>query len=170
MSELRNVPWYDRNPLAIRLEYEPHQFAGHTETKRADYLVPGGRMAFIGSVDIGMERVIAADAVQVYWISVFAIASIKEPETSSGCLMMAFSKDNTVGKSLHKSLANAGVLLPGEQISLWTSDDSTGGMVLYSGHWSLIEFDAYPIEELPFQPQLPERDIQEPKKPWWWPF
>lgn len=154
MSEqLRAVPWYDRNPLSIQLEYEPHLFTPHGEIPRATYKVPKKRNAFIVALDVGAERKTAADTGEIWWICI---------AINGGVLIRAFSNDNTPGARVHKSLAGAGILLSEEIITLNTRDVSDGGTVFYAGGWYLIEFDAFPIEVPPFQIELPKVDLQEP--------
>ena len=127
------LEWYDRNPIMQQANYGPSLFGPHSETVRATYTVPTGKKAFLASMDLGAERH-AASTTDGVW-QIFIVAGAAE-------VVRAFSEDSTVYARVHKSLSQAGIILAGQDISLRTSDVSTGGTVLYAGGWNIVEFDA----------------------------
>jgi len=162
MSEqLRTVPWYDRNAKDKTLSYVGATVGPHISTVRKTYTVPQQRMAFIGGAFADVIRSGAADAVDLVNIAV---------NVGGKMMLLASHLNNNVGHREWATGIHNAVVLEKTIISIGTIDVSTGGTMDYGCGVSIIEFDAFPIEMPPFLPELPEIDVQEPEKPWWWPF
>ena len=161
-EELRTVPWYDRNPVLRQLLYSPAGgVAPHAEAERDKYTVPDGKMALITSAFANIKRATAATAAGALVYAYIDIAVEGPPDESCRLLNVFFhEKDIDVGDKL--CMGQCALLKAGQYINICTADASADGTVAYRISCSIIEFDAWPIEEEPFRRELPERDIQEP--------
>jgi len=165
MSQLKTVPWYDRNPTQIR-ENVSSTILPHVATKRISYTVAENRIGAINLLYVSLLRETVATKVGAY-THVYGNYTIGTKIT--GFIYVNLSKANAIGDRAQIALGTMFFMPEKDKIEFWSVDESTDGTVKYDITLGGLEFDAYPIEELPFQPELPEKDLQAPieEKPWW---
>ena len=160
MSEqLRIVPWYDRNAISVFKRYVATDVAPHALTERWIYTVPKGRKAFVEYLAASAVRITAAGPQGL----VTACIDLGLAGGTALSIMAAQVMTNNVGDKDRVNIGQSLTLDPGDVLKANTTDLSTGGTMKYRLIAKITEFDAFPIEKLPFQPELPERDLQEPR-------
>ena len=155
---LRTVPWYDRNPKSVFKRYSATDVAPHAQTLRWTYTVPKGKKAFVEYMGIRIERITAAGTPA----EVIVCIDLEIEGLASMSFMIAVLVTNNVGDTDRDSIGQSLILNAGEVLRSYTTDLSTGGTMRYLTVAKITEFDAYPIERLPFQVELPKRDLQQP--------
>ena len=156
---LRTVPWYDRNPKSVFKRYVATDVAPHALTERWSYTVPKGRKAFVEYLAASAVRITAAGPQGL----VTACIDLGIPGPTALSLMAAQVMTNNVGDKDRVNIGQSLTLEAGDVLKASSTDLSTGGTMAYRLVAKITEFDAFPIERVPFQPELPERDLQEPR-------
>ena len=155
---LRTVPWYDRNPKSVLKRYVATDVAPHATTERWSYTVPKGKKAFIEYIGVLIQRITAAGTPG----QVTACIDLGVEDATPVSMMAAILITNTAGDIDRDSIGQSLTLNAGEVLKCSTTDLSITGTVRYICVAKITEFDAFPIEKLPFQVELPKRDVQEP--------
>ena len=163
MSEqLRIVPWYDRNAITVFKRYVATDVAPHAATERWSYTVPKGRKAFVEYLAASAVRITIAGPHGL----VTACIDLGIAGASAESVMAAQVMTNEIGDKDRVNIGHSLTLEGGDVLTSSTTDLSTGGTMAYRTIAKIIEFDAFPIERLPFQVELPPRDLQEPGGDW----
>ena len=149
---LRSVPWYDRNPKPIQKNYQGSP-GPHAATDRATYTVPDKKIFLLESALVHLDRDTAA--APEGWVGVHVYAR-EVP------ILYATIRSNTVGDKASMNVGRTIIMKAREEVKITSFDLSTGGTIRFDCGFHGIEFDAFPIEKLPFRVKLPEKDIQEP--------
>ena len=152
LEQLRTVPWYDRNPKTITKDFSGST-GPHAATDQQTYTVPSGKIFFLESCMVCVERETAATTEGRVGARVFA---------REAPIVHATILSNTVGDKDKMNCGRSIIMKSGDEIKINSFDLSTGGSIRYDCAFHGIEFDAFPIEELPFRVKLPVKDIQEP--------
>ena len=152
LEQLRTVPWYDRNPKTITRDFSGSP-APHAASDQQTYTVPNGKIFLLESCIVCLERETAATAEGWAGARVFA---------REAPIVYATIRSNTVGDKDKMNSGRSIIMKPGNEIKINSFDLSTDGTIRYDCAFHGIEFDAFPIEELPFRVKLPVKDIQEP--------
>ena len=152
-QELRTVPFYDRNAKPLQFNYGASTVAPHTTETRFTYTVPKGKMAWIENC---LARILRDGAATAEGLAIAHIQA-RGYRTVEAAI---FAK--TLGEKASMNVGHSILLYEGDVINGVTADVCGDGTCAYQLNVHLIEFDAFPIEELPFRPELPVKDIQEP--------
>ena len=152
LEQLRTVPWYDRNPTTITRDFSGST-GPHAATDQKTYTVPKAKIFFLESCMVCLERDSAATTEGWVGARVFA---------REAPIVYATIRTNNVGDKDKMNSARSIIMKAGDEIKINSFDLSTGGTIRYDCAFHGIEFDAFPIEELPFRVKLPVKDIQEP--------
>ena len=156
MSEIRTLPWYDRNAVSladsIDNDYPPHEVATRIET----YIVPKNKKAMVELLLCNLQREEAASA-EGHALAYFTLVP-KDGVTKT--LLIASIYQKTVGVKDGRAIGGTLVLHEGDALTGLTADGATGGTIRYQMGYKISEFDAYPIEIAPFQVEMPMEDIQ----------
>jgi len=129
--------WYDRNPITKTIGYYATNVAPHSATVRATYTVPTGKKAFLDLISLVLERVTVATTVGLCTI----VVRYNEG-TGNWLILNARFQDNAVRASKWNNQGESGVLQASDCVDIFTSDNSTGGEMLYSACVKITEFDA----------------------------
>ncbi len=129
--------WWDRNPIQQSCE-DTRVAAPHGATTRATYTVPAGKLAFLEACGVQIVRRTAASSVGRAECQLLQL----NPDSSRGIALYAVLLNNDLGAHHEVDMGQAGIMLPGAQISIVTEDASTGGLLDYSAFAKLVEFDA----------------------------
>jgi len=130
--------WYDRNPTTIRKYYNVNAQAPHSDTQQWTYTVPAGRKTFIEYIQAKVRRATAATTAGRPRCTI----SYAPGGSGLDIFMRAAINSNNVGDCDHIILGQNMVLLPGDIVTGFTGDDSTGGTADYNLNMKIIEFDA----------------------------
>ena len=129
--------YYDRNPVSIQLVFN-ELLNPHPQTLRASYTVPANRKAILEYSDlmIGMYPQLVTTLKRA-WFSL----SI---QVSGGTGVIASFVELYTQVPSHDRVVHSqgGTLNAGDNIALYSEDDSTGGQCYYIGYVKLLEFDA----------------------------
>lgn len=153
-QELRTVPFYDRNAKPLEFNYGASTVAPHSPaSERFEYTVPKGKMAWIENC---LARILRDGAATAEGLAICFIQA-RGYRTVEAAI---FAK--TLGEKASMNVGHSILLYEGDKILGMTVDLCADGTCSYQLNVHLIEFDAFPIEELPFMKELPKKDIQEP--------
>ena len=132
-EELARVEWYDRNPIQTSVSYLASNVPPHEWTLRSSYTVPSGRKALLCGCHMIIRRRTAPTTAGDFYAESYCFG------TGVACI---HSSSGVVGGGESISMGCWAVAEEGEDVTIETWDDSTGGAVDYSLLVSITEFDA----------------------------
>ena len=156
MSELRTLPWYDRNPESGVGAYLGG-LAPHAGTSRLSYTCPKEKIAMVELLSCSIWRTkvdTTPGDVGAHWM-------LTPKGKTPMMFLYAFLFDNNLGATDTRAIGTTLILLPEDKIEGFTFDLGADGEIMYFLAYKLTLFDAFPIEAPPFQVELPIMDIQE---------
>ncbi|MEM3549356.1 MAG: hypothetical protein QXJ23_10180 [Thermofilum sp.] len=128
--------YYDRGAANQTVNYMGSSLAPHTSTQRANYTVPSGRKAIVDSAFILITRENLATGIGRARLTVFYT-----PSGGSAIPIAVVQLDNNCrNHTVHKTFTGLGILYPGDTLSIYTMDDSTGGTCSYWATLKIFEF------------------------------
>lgn len=130
--------YYDRNPVNKVLRWSSPYYAPHPVTTRASYIVPAGRKAEVNVMFVEVTRA------EVPTVAGTARAGVELiPLGGLADFLAKVEVDDSILYNPHIiTFTNGGVILPGDELLVWTEDTSTGGAMRYRLYVKLMEFDA----------------------------
>lgn len=130
--------YYDRNPINRTQWYLAGGVAPHGGTSRFSYVVPANKKAFLEMASLAIIRNTAATGAG---LTSAAISYVPSGGAQQDMLYAQFINLNQ-GASDKNGLAQMGELGPGDGVSSFTTDGSTGGTNQYNIATKIQEFDA----------------------------
>ena len=129
-----------RNPISGNLPIDMSFFlsnAPHSPTNRINYTVPVGKKARVSGVALNIARKVVATTAANIWAY-----CLITPQGGSAVKIHDLSTIiNTINDTIHSNVSCDYLLSVGDNISLVTSDVSTGGDVSFTCSASVEEFD-----------------------------
>ena len=157
LEQLRTVPWYDRNAQS-KADWYAATLGPHATAIRKTYKCPNGKKAMLEVLQCKLLRETAATSVAAAaaWWSFIPLGGVDT--------LLLYSRiiTNEVGDQDSKAIGASLTMCEGDQLVGTTMDLSTDGSIFHHITYKLTEFDAFPIEEVPFRVKMPVKDIQEP--------
>lgn len=115
--------YFDRILSVVAQEFAQSGVAPHTLTARVSYTVPAGQMLYVSGVELRMIRDTAPTIGETF--------TVRLNYTPSGGVahMLAYftGRSILVNEGIEQYLTNPFIAMPGDTISIATSDGSTGG-------------------------------------------
>ena len=164
--KISGLPWYDRNPFPILKAWDGDGKAPHASTLRWEYSVPKDKFVFL---EIGYCYVVRITASTNEGKAGCGIG-LKVSPTMESWIIEAQIYDKAVGAKDSSFIGQSGILVYGNILRGFSWDASPDGTCDLYLHAKLTEFDMLPgiDQEVIMEPA--KGDIQQPEKPWWWPW
>jgi hypothetical protein len=134
---LARAAWYDRTAETKTVSFLLNA-APHGVTERINYTVSAGKRARVGYILLSMQRVTAASPVGNYGWSLYLTpnGAAQQP------LDVFLVSDNTARPTPTRLVLPEFDLVAGDNITIKTSDGSTGGLVYWAFVVQVTEYDA----------------------------
>jgi hypothetical protein len=128
--------WYDRNPATTLLHYAG-TISPAGNTVRYSTTVAAGKLAYLDMLTCVQDRVTVATANPDDYARLYIT-----PSGGTGTMLLENHQGiNSVGYGTSNVIANAGTLIAGDLLELYTASGTTGGSVRISSSIKITTFD-----------------------------